>query len=79
MEEGAVLSMGTMITASTPIVNRETGEVTYGRVPAYSVVIPGTKPSASNQQGVALNCAVIVKKVTAETRAKTSINELLRA
>ena len=79
VEEGAVLSMGTMITASTPIVNRETGEVTYGRVPAYSVVIPGTKPSASNQQGVALNCAVIVKKVTAETRAKTSINELLRA
>ncbi len=79
VEEGAVLSMGTMITASTPIMNRETGEVSYGRVPAYSVVIPGTKPSKFGQHGVALNCAVIVKQVNSETRSKTSINELLRA
>ncbi len=79
VEKGAVISMGVTISASTPIMNRETGKITYGRVPAYSVVVPGTKPSKFGQHGVALNCAVIVKQVTSETRSKTSINELLRA
>ena len=79
IEEGSVLSMGVMISASTPIINRETGEVLYGRVPPYSVVIPGTKPSKFGEHGLSLNCAVIIKQVTSETRSKTSINELLRA
>jgi 2,3,4,5-tetrahydropyridine-2-carboxylate N-succinyltransferase len=68
--------MGVFIGASTKIVNRATGEVTYGRVPAYSVVVPGSMPGADG--GVNLYCAVIVKQVDAGTRAKTSINELLR-
>lgn len=76
VEEGSVLSMGVYIGASTKIVNRATGEVTYGRVPAYSVVVPGSIPSETG--GVSLYCAVIVKQVDAGTRAKTSINELLR-
>jgi 2,3,4,5-tetrahydropyridine-2-carboxylate N-succinyltransferase len=76
IEEGSVLSMGVYIGASTKIVNRATGEVTYGRVPAYSVVVPGS--IASESGNVSLYCAVIVKQVDAGTRAKTSINELLR-
>ncbi|MFP6706515.1 MAG: 2,3,4,5-tetrahydropyridine-2,6-dicarboxylate N-succinyltransferase [Alphaproteobacteria bacterium] len=75
IETGAVLSMGVFIGASTKIINRATGEVTYGRVPAYSVVVPGSMPTTG---GVSLYCAVIVKQVDAGTRAKTSINELLR-
>lgn len=75
IEEGSVLSMGVYIGASTKIVNRATGEVTFGRVPAYSVVVPGSMPTTG---GVSLYCVVIVKQVDAGTRAKTSINELLR-
>ncbi len=76
VEEGAVLSMGVFIGASTKIVDRATGEVIYGRVPAYSVVVPGTLPAAGG--GPSLACAVIVKRVDERTRSKTSINELLR-
>jgi 2,3,4,5-tetrahydropyridine-2-carboxylate N-succinyltransferase len=76
VEEGAVLSMGVFLGASTKIVDRSTGEVMYGRVPAYSVVVPGTMPS--DKGGPALACAVIVKRVDERTRSKTSINELLR-
>lgn len=75
VEEGAVLATGTMLTASTKIIDRENGRVSYGKIPAYSVVVPGTYPS---KNGVHLSCAVIVKKVTEQTRKKTSINELLR-
>jgi 2,3,4,5-tetrahydropyridine-2-carboxylate N-succinyltransferase len=77
VERGAVLSMGVFIGASTRIYDRETGEVTYGRVPAGSVVVPGNLPAADGSHS--LYCAVIVKKVDAQTRAKTSINDLLRA
>jgi 2,3,4,5-tetrahydropyridine-2-carboxylate N-succinyltransferase len=77
VEQGAVLSMGVFIGASTKIVDRETGETFMGRVPAYSVVVPGTLPSRDGT-GPALACAVIVKRVDARTRSKTSINELLR-
>jgi len=76
VEEGAVLSMGVFLGASTKIVDRTSGEVMYGRVPAYSVVVPGTLPS--DKGGPALACAVIVKRVDERTRSKTSINELLR-
>jgi len=76
VEEGSVLSMGVFLGSSTKIVNRATGEVTYGRVPPYSVVVPGSMPGSDG--GVHLYCAVIVKQVDAGTRAKTSINELLR-
>jgi len=76
IETGAVLSMGVYLGASTKVVDRETGEVFMGRVPAYSVVVPGSMPSSG---GVSLACAVIVKRVDEKTRAKTSINELLRA
>lgn len=76
VEEGAVLSMGVYLGASTKIVNRATGEVLYGRVPPYSVVVPGSM--ASDKGGPNLYCAVIVKQVDAQTRSKTSINELLR-
>ncbi|MBI5137288.1 MAG: 2,3,4,5-tetrahydropyridine-2,6-dicarboxylate N-succinyltransferase [Nitrospirae bacterium] len=76
VEKGAVLSMGVYLGASTKIVNRHTGEVVTGRVPAYSVVVPGTLPGRDGGPG--LYCAVIVKQVDAGTRAKTSINELLR-
>jgi len=80
VEEGAVLSMGVYIGASTKIVDRETGEVHRGRVPAYSVVVPGALPGpvVDGRPTPSLYCAVIVKKVDAGTRAKTSINELLR-
>jgi len=80
VEEGAVLSMGVFISGSSKIVNRENGEVTYGRVPAYSVVVPGSLPSVGpdGNPGPSLSCAVIVKQVDAQTRAKTSINDLLR-
>ncbi|OIN86837.1 MAG: 2,3,4,5-tetrahydropyridine-2,6-dicarboxylate N-succinyltransferase [Alphaproteobacteria bacterium CG1_02_46_17] len=74
VEEGAVISMGVFLGASTKIVDRETGEIFKGRVPAYSVVVPGTLPG----EKVNLSCAVIVKRVDAQTRSKTSINEVLR-
>lgn len=77
VREGSVLAMGVFITASTKIVNRETGAITYGEVPAYSVVVPGALPS--DKGGPSLYCAVIVKQVDEKTRAKTSVNELLRA
>ncbi len=77
VERGAVLSMGVFIGASTKIVDRESGEVLIGRVPAYSVVVPGSLPSKTGS-GPSLACAVIVKRVDAQTRSKTSINELLR-
>ena len=76
IEENAVLSMGVYIGMSTKIYDRETGEITYGRVPAGAVVVPGSLPSACGKYS--LYCAVIVKKVDAQTRAKTGINELLR-
>ena len=76
IEENAVLSMGVYIGQSTKIYDRETGEITYGRVPAGAVVVPGSLPSACGKYS--LYCAVIVKKVDAQTRAKTGINELLR-
>jgi len=76
VEQGAVLSMGVFIGASTKIVDRDSGEVFYGRVPAYSVVVPGTLPGRDGGPGLA--CAVIVKRVDARTRSKTSVNELLR-
>ena len=75
VREGAVLGMGVFIGKSTKIVDRDTGEVMYGEVPPYSVVVAGTKPSKNN---VNLYCAVIVKRVDAQTRSKTAINELLR-
>jgi 2,3,4,5-tetrahydropyridine-2-carboxylate N-succinyltransferase len=77
VEENSVLSMGVYIGQSTPIYDRETDQVSYGRVPAGSVVISGTMPKADGKYS--LYCAVIVKKVDAQTRAKTGINELLRA
>ncbi len=76
VEENSVLSMGVFLSQSTKILDRATGRIGYGRVPAGSVVVPGTLPSADGTHG--LYCAVIVKQVTAQTRAKTSINELLR-
>ena len=76
VEENAVISMGVFIGQSTKIFDRETGQVLYGRVPAGSVVVAGTMPSGD--RSCALYCAVIVKKVDAKTRAKTSLNELLR-
>ena len=78
VEEGAVLSMGVYIGASTKIVDRNSGEIYYGKVPAYSVVVPGSLPNKSNPNGPSLYCAVIVKKVDEKTRSKTSINDLLR-
>jgi 2,3,4,5-tetrahydropyridine-2-carboxylate N-succinyltransferase len=81
VETGSVLSMGVFLGASTKIVNRDTGEVLVGRVPAYSVVVPGTmpgKPLPDGSPGPALYCAVIVKQVDERTRSKTSINDLLR-
>jgi 2,3,4,5-tetrahydropyridine-2-carboxylate N-succinyltransferase len=81
VERGAVLSMGVFIGASTKVIDRATGEVFMGRVPAYSVVVPGSlpgKPLPDGSPGPSLYCAVIVKRVDAQTRAKTAINELLR-
>lgn len=77
VEEGAVIAMGVFIGASTKIVDRATGEIFYGRVPAYSVVVPGSLPGKSPSEP-SLYCAVIVKRVDAKTRAKVSLNELLR-
>jgi len=81
VERGSVLSMGVYIGMSTKIIDRATGEVIYGRVPAYSVVVPGAlpgKPLPDGSPGPSLYCAVIVKRVDEKTRAKTSINDLLR-
>lgn len=81
VEQGAVLSMGVFISATTKIIDRTTGEVFVGRVPAYSVVVPGSlpgKPLPDGTPGPSLSCAVIVKRVDAQTRSKTSINDLLR-
>jgi 2,3,4,5-tetrahydropyridine-2-carboxylate N-succinyltransferase len=81
VEEGAVLSMGCFISASTKIFDRQTGEIHIGRVPAYSVVVPGSlpgNPSSDGRPTPSLYCCVIVKTVDAQTRAKTSINDLLR-
>jgi 2,3,4,5-tetrahydropyridine-2-carboxylate N-succinyltransferase len=77
VREGSVLSMGVYVGASTRIVDRESGEVLYGEIPPYSVVVPGSMPTASG--GPALYCVVIVKRTDERTRAKTSINQLLRA
>lgn len=76
VEEGAVISMGVFIGQSTRIYDRETGEITYGRVPKGAVVVPGSIPTGDGK--CSLYCAVIVKKVDAQTRAKVSLNELLR-
>ena len=77
VEENSVISMGVYISQSTKIYNRMTGEISYGRIPSGSVVVSGSMPAVDGSHS--LYCAVIVKRVTAETRAKTSINELLRA
>ena len=81
VEEGSVISMGVYIGASTKIVDRGTGEIFYGKIPAYSVVVPGALPSTNNNINISPNlyCAVIVKRVDEKTRSKTSINELLRS
>ncbi len=81
VREGAVLSMGVFISATTKIIDRNTGEIFIGEVPAYSVVVPGALPGKALPDGTpgpSLSCAVIVKRVDAQTRAKTSINDLLR-
>ncbi|MGO9360576.1 MAG: 2,3,4,5-tetrahydropyridine-2,6-dicarboxylate N-succinyltransferase [Xanthobacteraceae bacterium] len=81
VRKGAVLAMGVFLGASTKIVDRETGEIFVGEVPAYSVLVPGTlpgKPMQNGAPGPGLSCAVIVKRVDEKTRSKTSINELLR-
>ena len=81
IEEGAVLSMGVFISSTSKIIDRTTGEVFVGRVPAYSVVVPGSLPGKAlpdGSPGPHLSCAVIVKRVDAQTRAKTAINDLLR-
>lgn len=81
VETGSVIGMGVFLGASTPIVNRATGETSFGRIPPYSVVIAGTlpgKPLPDGSEGPGLACAVIVKQVDAQTRSKTALNELLR-
>ncbi|NBV06839.1 MAG: 2,3,4,5-tetrahydropyridine-2,6-dicarboxylate N-succinyltransferase [Proteobacteria bacterium] len=78
VEKGSVISMGVYIGASTKIIDRETGEIFYGRVPAYSVVVPGNIASTKGDKNISLYAAIIVKKVDEKTRSKTSINELLR-
>jgi 2,3,4,5-tetrahydropyridine-2-carboxylate N-succinyltransferase len=81
VEEGAVLSMGVFISSTSKIIDRTTGEIFVGRVPAYSVVVPGSMPGKAlpdGSPGPNLSCAVIVKRVDAHTRAKTAINDLLR-
>jgi 2,3,4,5-tetrahydropyridine-2-carboxylate N-succinyltransferase len=81
IEQGAVLAMGVFLSSTTKIVDRATGEVFVGRVPSYSVVVPGAlpgKPLPDGSPGPSLACAVIVKRVDAQTRSKTAINELLR-
>ncbi|MGH7051283.1 MAG: 2,3,4,5-tetrahydropyridine-2,6-dicarboxylate N-succinyltransferase, partial [Acetobacteraceae bacterium] len=82
VERGSVLSMGVFLGASTRVIDRESGETLLGRIPAFSVVVPGSlpgRPLPDGAPGPNLSCAVIVKRVDARTRAKTSINELLRA
>ena len=76
--EGSVISMGMFIGQSTKIVDRQTGEITDGKIPPYSVVVPGSLPDKKNSSAPSLNCAVIIKKVDEKTRSKTSINDLLR-
>ena len=78
VEKGSVISMGVYIGASTKIIDRETGEIFFGKVPAYSVVVPGNIASAKGDKNISLYAAVIVKKVDEKTRSKTSVNELLR-
>ena len=76
--EGSVLSMGMYIGQSTKIVDRKTGNITYGKIPPYSVIVPGSLPDKKNPSAPSLNCAVIIKQVDEKTRSKTSINDLLR-
>ena len=76
--EGSVLSMGMYIGQSTKIVNRASGEIIYGKIPPYSVVVPGTLPDKNNPSAPSLYCVVIIKQVDEKTRSKTSINDLLR-
>ena len=76
--EGSVLSMGMYIGQSTKIVDRKTGDITYGKIPPYSVLVPGSLPDKKNPLAPSLNCAVIIKQVDERTRSKTSINDLLR-
>ena len=76
--EGSVLSMGMYIGQSTKIVDRKTGKITYGKIPPYSVVVPGSLPDKNNSAAPSLYCAVIIKKVDEKTRSKTSVNDLLR-
>ena len=76
--EGSVLSMGLYIGQSTKIVERKTGEISFGKIPPYSVVVPGSLPDKKNPLSPSLNCAVIIKQVDEKTRSKTSINDLLR-
>ncbi len=76
--EGSVLSMGMYIGQSTKIVDRKSGEIIYGKIPPYSVVVPGSLPDKKNPNAPSLNCAVIIKQVDERTRSKTSINDLLR-
>ena len=76
--EGSVLSMGMYIGQSTKIVNRKTGEIVFGKIPPYSVVVPGSLPDKNNLSAPSLYCAVIIKQVDEKTRSKTSVNELLR-
>jgi 2,3,4,5-tetrahydropyridine-2-carboxylate N-succinyltransferase len=78
VREGSVLSMGVYITSTTPIINRQTGEVTTGEVPPYSVVVSGSRPNAHDPSLPSTYCAVIMKTVDERTRSKTSVNELLR-
>ena len=76
--EGSVISMGMCIGQSTKIIGRQTGEISYGKIPPYSVVVPGSIPDKKNPNAPSLNCAVIIKQVDKKTRSKTSINDLLR-
>ena len=76
--EGSVLSMGMYIGQSTKIVDRKTGKIIYGKIPPYSVVVPGSLPDKKNPNAPSLNCAVIIKQVDERTRSKTSINDLFR-
>jgi len=76
--EGSVISMGMFIGQSTKLVDRKTGNITYGKIPPYSVLVPGSLPDKNNPLAPSLNCAVIIKQVDEKTRSKTSINDLLR-
>ena len=76
--QGSVISMGMCIGQSTKIINRQTGDIIYGKIPPYSVVVPGSMPDKKNPNAPSLSCAVIIKQVDEKTRSKTSINDLLR-